>query len=238
MGTSRNYMRAARPPQQTFSANRFSSANRLGLASQLNSQINSRNRSNFGNRFGAGNRFGNRGGRRSRGRDRGFRGPWRNGYPGWYGYYDPYLYDPYWLGDSFSGDDQYNDQDDDQDPDMAPANDPPANAMNAQGYDGPGPEDQRARDGYDGSGDQDIYARSAPYGPRNSEITAPSAPTTLVFRDLHKEEIQNYAIVGNTLWNFSAQRTQKIPLSDLDIPATTKINDDRGVNFRVPGEGQ
>ncbi len=224
MARLRNYTPAARSPQQTFSANRF------GLANQLNS----RNRSNSGNRFGAGNRFGNRGGRRSRGRDRGFRGPWRYGYPGWYGYYVPYLYDPYWMGDSFSGDDQDNDQD----PDMSPANDPPANDMNAQGNDGPSPEDQSAGDGYDSSGDQDVYARSAPYGLRHSELTAPSPPTTLVFRDQHKQEIQNYAIVGRTLWSFAPQRTEKIPLSDLDIPATTKVNDDRGVSFRLPGEGQ
>ena len=33
---------------------------------------------------------------------------------------------------------------------------------------------------------------------------------------------------------------RNIPLSDLDIPATTRINDERGVDFRVPGanEGQ
>ncbi len=33
---------------------------------------------------------------------------------------------------------------------------------------------------------------------------------------------------------------QKIPLSDLDLPATTKANDERGVDFRLPGahEGQ
>jgi hypothetical protein len=39
---------------------------------------------------------------------------------------------------------------------------------------------------------------------------------------------------------FAPQHTQKIPLSDLDIPATTRINDERGVDFRVPGanEGQ
>ena len=29
--------------------------------------------------------------------------------------------------------------------------------------------------------------------------------------------------------------TQRISLADLDIPATTKANDDRGVDFRVPG---
>jgi len=64
--------------------------------------------------------------------------------------------------------------------------------------------------------------------------------TVLVFRDQHRQEIQNYAIVGQTLWTFAPQRTQKIPLSELDIPATQKANDERGVDFRLPAarEGQ
>jgi hypothetical protein len=61
-----------------------------------------------------------------------------------------------------------------------------------------------------------------------------------VFRDQHKQEVRNYAIVGQTLWSFGTQRTEKIPLSDLDLPATTKVNDEHGVDFRLPGalEGQ
>jgi hypothetical protein len=57
----------------------------------------------------------------------------------------------------------------------------------------------------------------------------------LVFRDQHKLEVQNYAIVGQTLWNFTGRRTQKIALAELDLPATAKVNDERGVDFRVPG---
>jgi hypothetical protein len=57
----------------------------------------------------------------------------------------------------------------------------------------------------------------------------------LVFRDQHRQEIQSYAISGTTLWAFAPQRTQRISLADLDIPATTKANDNRGLDFRVPG---
>jgi hypothetical protein len=60
-------------------------------------------------------------------------------------------------------------------------------------------------------------------------------PTVLVFRDQHKQEVSNYAIVGQTLWTFVPQHKQQIPLADLDIPATIRANDDRGVTFRVPG---
>ncbi|MGA8152873.1 MAG: hypothetical protein WB952_18125 [Terriglobales bacterium] len=61
-----------------------------------------------------------------------------------------------------------------------------------------------------------------------------SETTQLVFRDKHTEEIQNYAIVGQTLWVFTEQRAKKIMLAELDLPATKKANDDRGVDFRIP----
>src|SRR5258708_39103754 len=103
--------------------------------------------------------------------------------------------------------------------------------MNAQSL-----EEQRMRQ----QGDQDAYASSDPAPAREQERTEAAPATVLVFRDQHKQEVQNYAIVGQTLWSFAPQRTQKIPLSDLDLPATTKANDERGVDFRVPGahEGQ
>jgi hypothetical protein len=89
--------------------------------------------------------------------------------------------------------------------------------------------------------DQDSYARSGPQPQSREDAHAdPPAPSTvLVFRDQHRQEIQNYTIQGTTLSAFAPQRTQRISLADLDIPATTKANDDRGVDFRVPGgEGQ
>jgi len=58
--------------------------------------------------------------------------------------------------------------------------------------------------------------------------------TELVFRDKHSQEVQNYAIVGQTFWIFDQQRTTKVPISDLDIPATVKANDARGVDFELP----
>ena len=69
---------------------------------------------------------------------------------------------------------------------------------------------------------------------RRPQSESPSEPTLLVFRDKHTQEVQNYAIVGGTLWIFSEQRATKLPLSWLDIEATTKANDDRGVNFQLP----
>jgi len=58
--------------------------------------------------------------------------------------------------------------------------------------------------------------------------------TELVFHDHHTQEVQNYAIVGQTFWIFDSQQTKKVPLSELDVPATIKANDARGVDFQVP----
>ena len=71
-----------------------------------------------------------------------------------------------------------------------------------------------------------------PPQPQAAEIRA---ETVLVFRDRHSDEIQNYAIVGETLWVFDQQRASKVPIAQLDVPATTKANADRGIDFRLPG---
>jgi hypothetical protein len=105
-------------------------------------------------------------------------------------------------------------------------------------------EQQRMMRQEDADGDQDTYAqRSSERRPVYDSASQPQEPapaTVLVFRDQHREEISNYAIVGQTLSSFSGQRTKKIPLADLDVVATQKANDDRGVTFRAPGaaEGQ
>jgi len=103
-------------------------------------------------------------------------------------------------------------------------------------------EQQRMFRQEEADGDQDAYAPrpSVPRAQSESQPTPIMPPTVLVFRDQHREEVTNYAIVGQTLWNFSGQRTRKIPLADLDVVATEKANDDRGVVFRIPGasEGQ
>ena len=62
----------------------------------------------------------------------------------------------------------------------------------------------------------------------------PQAPTILVFKDGHKLEVGNYAIVGQTLFDLTAGHARKIALADLDLEATRQLNDDRGVQFQLP----
>lgn len=140
---------------------------------------------------------------------RGFGWPWYAGY-----------YDPYWWWDSGSS----YDEDRAREIELA-------NEMNAQSL-----AEQRMR----GDEDQDPYARSDPrtQPPQSTTAESPVPATVLVFRDQRQQEVQNYAIVGQTLWNFAPQRTQKIPLSQIDLAATAKANDERGVDFHVPDGGQ
>jgi hypothetical protein len=78
--------------------------------------------------------------------------------------------------------------------------------------------------------------RPAPQPARATEAPAPA--TVLVFRDGHQAEIKNYAIAGGKLYEFGTDFKRTILLSDLDVSATTKANDDRGVTFHVPGKKQ
>jgi len=55
-----------------------------------------------------------------------------------------------------------------------------------------------------------------------------------VFKDGHQLEVENYAIVGSTLYDLTEGRRHKIPLSDLDLDTTTKQNEERGIDFQVP----
>lgn len=58
--------------------------------------------------------------------------------------------------------------------------------------------------------------------------------TVLVFKDGHKVEVQNYAVVGDMLYDLTPGHHRKIPIADLDLNATAKQNDDLGVNFQLP----
>lgn len=77
-----------------------------------------------------------------------------------------------------------------------------------------------------------------------AQPAAPSQPaadqpnTLLVFKDGHQLEVQNYAIVGDTLVDLTEGHRRKVSLTDLDVEATSKQNDDRGIDFRLPPKSQ
>jgi hypothetical protein len=62
----------------------------------------------------------------------------------------------------------------------------------------------------------------------------PSTPTVLVFKDGHQLEVENYAIVGTTLYDLTEGHRRRVALGDLDLTATSQQNDDRGIDFHLP----
>jgi len=78
----------------------------------------------------------------------------------------------------------------------------------------------------------EYHEPAAPAQPQ--EPVADQPKTVLVFKDGHQSTVMNYAIVGSTLYDLSDGHTKKVALAELDLPATVKQNDDRGVEFRLP----
>ncbi len=142
---------------------------------------------------------------------------------GYYPYYYPYAgYYPYgWYDNPLD----YDTSDQDQDS-YAGA------SYQAPSYPAPGPEN--------GGLQRDVQTLSGKIDRLQADVEARNRPkemepaTALVFQDKHVEEVRNYAIAGGTLWVLNQNAAKKIPLAQLDLPATVKMNDDRGVDFQVP----
>ena len=139
--------------------------------------------------------------------------PWGYGYPVYYGYYDrsySYQSDPY-AASAYAMANSLNERDRELQQQLDDLR-----------------EDVARLTGAIESGYRTAAPAQAP-APRE-----PASPTVLVFRDGTKQEVENYAIVGQTVWLFNEQRARKVPLSALDVDATAKANDERGLSFREP----
>jgi hypothetical protein len=96
----------------------------------------------------------------------------------------------------------------------------------ASGYDAPPPE-------------QDQPAPLPPYQPpANLSHSSPSPASmdavTLIFKDGRPpEHIHNYLLTPTTLFVGDQQR-RTIPVDQLDLTATAQVNQDAGVDFRLP----
>jgi len=76
-------------------------------------------------------------------------------------------------------------------------------------------------------------ARSQEMGPPAPAQEKKAPATVFIFKDGHQLEIRNYAIMGETLYDFSGSTPRKIQLNELDSTATVKANDDRGVQVKL-----
>ena len=77
-------------------------------------------------------------------------------------------------------------------------------------------------------------AYKQPEGAPDPASETPADPTTLVFKGGRELEVTNYAIVGQTLYDLTPGHQRKVALAELDLNATQKLNDDRGVSFQLP----
>jgi len=82
-------------------------------------------------------------------------------------------------------------------------------------------------------------ASSSSGAKEKSEAPIKLPPPVLVFRDGHTEEVQRYVVQGDTLYASAdywttGSWTRKIPVADLDIQASVKLNEARGGKFTLP----
>ena len=87
---------------------------------------------------------------------------------------------------------------------------------------------------------RDRQYQPAPAPPQPPQPTAGTKqqqedlPVVLVFLDKRIQEVKNYAVANEMLVVLEGNRRKKYPLADIDLAATMKLNDERGVNFEVP----
>jgi hypothetical protein len=137
-------------------------------------------------------------------------------------YYSGYAYAPYAYPYDYDGE-EYNDSADSQ----APPSDYRDDYRNN--------DDRRVLD-QDYRAELNRPTEQSSSSERSPEPIVAQPSTLLIFKDGHQQEVSNYAIVGGTLYDLSDGRSKKVQLTDLDLSATVKENDERGVEFQVPAQ--
>jgi hypothetical protein len=138
-------------------------------------------------------------------------------YPAWLGYGYPYVIDPGFYDWSEPDDSAYDQEN------AAPYPD--------YGYGAPGePQD----DGYQGPLPPWPSAQTEPMA---STEPAPEQPLTVIFKggDRAPVKIQNYIMAGGVLTDLDAGHYARIPLDQIDVAETQRINSAAGVEFEIPG---
>ncbi len=82
-------------------------------------------------------------------------------------------------------------------------------------------------------------SRCDQFSANHSATPTELAPAVLIFKDGHREQVPEYAIVGSTIyasgdyWQ-SGHWTKNIQVSALNIPATIQANHQAGIRFTLP----
>jgi hypothetical protein len=199
-------------------------------------------RSYSGSRGEGWGRGGDRDGDRDRGRfdarRRSFNNWYDNFYPTWlsagYGY--PYVIDPGFYDWSLPDDSESDDE----------SGTNPAYDEGGAGPDYPAPYPEY---GYGAPGEmpQDAFAGEVPPAAERSRQGAAAGPSavsapnsgqklTVIFRsDRVPVKMQNYMMTAKVLTDLDAQHYEQIPIDQIDVAATERVNQADGVGFAVPG---
>ncbi len=78
---------------------------------------------------------------------------------------------------------------------------------------------------------QSAQQAQAPAYTSQQEPATPQVPVTLVLRSGQQIEVQNYAVMDQTFWDFTNQPARKIPLSNIDVAASAKATEAKGGEF-------
>ncbi len=65
----------------------------------------------------------------------------------------------------------------------------------------------------------------------DAQQTLPQVPITVVLRNGQHMQVLNYAVMDQTFWDFSRQPARKIPISNIDISASTRATEASGGEF-------
>jgi len=185
---------------------------------------------------------------RGYGRDRRWRGWYGGGYgyayPGWgYGYPYPYVIDPGFYNWGDTGD--YGDDQGGATSQYAPYADygTPYQESPEDPYYGQSPYPQTpypyGQTPYPNTQAPYPYAQAPAPSATRPAYSAPAAanevPLTLIFKDGRKPQtIRNYMMNTTVLTDLDPLHFQRIPLDEIDLDATARLNRDRGVDFEVP----
>jgi hypothetical protein len=154
----------------------------------------------------------NRGGDRNRdlfaARRRSFKNWYVYNYPTWLGYGYPYVIDPGFNDWSDSYNSAY-DQSDAAPYYLAPDSD--------YGY---GPPDENPQEGF---------------REQNPSAPVPEQPLTVIFNSSRAPVImQNYMMSATVLTDLDSQHYEQIPIDQIDVAATKRVNSATGVGFEIP----
>ena len=78
----------------------------------------------------------------------------------------------------------------------------------------------------------------APMYAQQDPPQAPAPPVMLVLRDGQQIQVQSYAVMDQTFWDFTRQPGRKIPLSSIDIAASARATQAKGGEFPQLDAGQ